>query len=598
MPNFFSMLNLSSFVFLTQIKMIQTLEIPPRKKREYLPDDFTVSSWEDLEPWFRKLEAENPQSVQELEAWVARISELDLVIFESKAWLFIKMTCNTEDKNAAKDYEVFLKEVLPHFVKYDHRLLKKLHGSPYFAELDTDYYNILIRSVKNQIDLYRDENISLEAEIQSRAREFDLVAGSIGIEYEGEKITLQKAASMMESTDRKLRETMWLKIWDARMEHREKLDVLYTDLVKMRHQVAQNAGFDSYSDYKFRKLERYDYKREDCFKFHESIEKAVKPLYESYLHDRKERLGLPGIKPWDLTVDMYGGQPLRPFEGTEDLVNKTAKVLRAIDPQLGNYVRIMEQMGRLDLGSRLGKAPGGYNYSMPETGVPFIFMNAVGSQVDIVTMLHEAGHAVHSFLTHDIDLSDFKKLPSEVAELASMAMELISMDQWHLLYEDPSELYRAKREQIIRPFSLLPWIASIDALQHWAYDNPKHTEEERRKSWRSIYHRFHGEAMDTEGLDSYFDSLWQKQGHVFDVPFYYIEYGIAQLGAIAVWRNYKKDPQKALQDYLSALSLGYTRTIPEVYETAGIRFDFSTEYIQELCDFVREELEALDRQYG
>lgn len=578
--------------------MIQTLEIPPRKKREYLPDDFVVTSWEDLEPWFQKLEKENPSSREELEAWLHKISEMDLVIFESKAWLFIKMTCNTKDEKAAKDYEVFLKDVLPHFVKYDNRLLTKLYQSPYFAELDADYYNILIRSVKNQIELFRDENIPIEAEIHSRAREFDLVAGSISIEHEGEKITLQKAASIMESTNRELRESMWKQIWDSRITHRETLDKLYTDLVSMRHQLAQNADFDSYSDYKFQKMERFDYKRQDCFRFHESIENAVKPLYKAYLNDRKERLGLSSIRPWDLTVDMYGGEPLRPFKDTQGLLDTTVIVLQAIDPKLGQYVRIMDQMERLDLGSRLGKAPGGYNYSMPETGVPFIFMNAVGSQVDIVTMLHEAGHAVHSFLTHDIDLSDFKKLPSEVAELASMAMELISMDQWHLIYDDPNELYRAKREQIIRPFSLLPWIASIDAFQHWAYDNPNHSHEERGENWKRIYLRFHGETLDISGLEKYFDVLWQKQGHVFDVPFYYIEYGIAQLGAIAVWRNYKKDPKKALNDYLAALKLGYTRTIPEIYETAGVRFDFSTEYIQELCDFVREELEALDRQYS
>jgi oligoendopeptidase F len=253
----------------------------------------------------------------------------------------------------------------------------------------------------------------------------------------------------------------------------------------------------------------------------------------------------------------------------------------------------MKDLGRLDLASRDGKAPGGYNYPLYETGSPFIFMNAVGTTDDVITMVHEGGHAVHSFLTHPLPITGFKNFPSEVAELASMSMELLTMDHWHLIYPDADDLQRAKRDQLERVLTILPWVATIDAFQHAVYTHPEWTTAERTAEWMRVHERFNGKVVDWAGLEAGRSSLWQKQLHLFEVPFYYIEYAIAQLGAIGVWRNYKQDPKKAIARYKAALSLGYTRTLPEIYAAAGIRLDLSSDYVRELIGFVNTELDAL-----
>ncbi|MEM7037610.1 MAG: M3 family oligoendopeptidase, partial [Bacteroidota bacterium] len=394
--------------------------------------------------------------------------------------------------------------------------------------------------------------------------------------------------------DRAYREKIWKKITSTRLSHRETLDALFTDLVQLRTQIAENAGYKSYSDYKFMELGRFDYKREDCYDFHNSIEQLIKPQLLKLSEARRKNLDVDTLYHWDINVDELGEQPLKPFGNTDELIDKTLSIFDRLDDRMSNFIRAMKDMGHLDLDSRLGKAPGGYQYSLPETRIPFIFMNAVGTQSDLTTMLHEAGHAIHSFAARDIDLAAFNRVPSEVAELAAMTMELITLDYWNELYDDPKEVARACRDQILRCITLLPWIASIDAFQFWVYDHPNHTHAERAAKWKEIFLRFHGDYVSWEDHEAVLESFWQKQGHVFDVPFYYIEYGFAQLGAIAVWRNYRRDPDKGLADYLNALSMGYTRPIPELYEAAGIRFDFSEGYIRELVEFLLEELKKYE----
>jgi oligoendopeptidase F len=459
--------------------------------------------------------------------------------------------------------------------------------------LDPEKYKILIRSTRKRIELFREENIPLQTRLNQESRRFDEIAAGFQIEENGEVLTLQQAASLLEGKDRAHRESVFKKISASRLARKDDLNNLFDVLVSLRHQVALNAGFQSYTDYKFVELGRFDYNREDCYQFHNSIEKVIKPLLINRSEKRRQNMGLDSLRYWDLTVDENGDEPLKPFVSTDELIERTVQVFDRMDPRLAQHIRTMREMGHLDLESRLHKAPGGYNYPLPESGVPFIFMNAVGTQSDLITMLHECGHAIHSFATRHIDLSAFKYLPSEVAELASMSMELISLDFMDDFYDNSKDLLRAKREQILRPLALLPWIAAVDKFQFWVYDHPGHTQEEREITWKEIYRRFHGDHLSWDGMEDVFGVFWQKQGHIFDVPFYYIEYGLAQLGAIAVWRNYRRDPVKAMNDYLYALSLGYTRTIPEIYEAAGVRFDFSEDYIRELMDFMVEELNKL-----
>jgi oligoendopeptidase F len=311
------------------------------------------------------------------------------------------------------------------------------------------------------------------------------------------------------------------------------------------------------------------------------------------MEKRKVKLSLESLRPWDLEVDPDLMPPLKTFKEIDEFVSKTIQSFKEISPEYGKNIALMNEGGFLDLESRIGKAPGGFNYPLYESNIPFIYMNATGNLRDLETMFHECGHAIHSFLSSDQELVEYKELPAEVAELASMSMELISMDQWHLFFDSEADLIRAKRSQLEGVIQVLPWIASVDKFQHWLYTNPDHSIEERKLAWLDVMNEFGSKIIDWSDLDQDRALLWQKQLHIFEVPFYYIEYGMAQLGAIAMWKQYKENPENALRNYEKALSLGYSVPIPEIYKTAGISFDFSVGYVKELIEFVADELSKL-----
>jgi oligoendopeptidase F len=380
---------------------------------------------------------------------------------------------------------------------------------------------------------------------------------------------------------------------DRRNQDREKLDGLFTKLVQLRHQLAVNAGCADFREYKFKALGRFDYSIQDCLDFHESIADLIVPMIKKMNEEQARLLGKDKLKPWDTEVDPTGKLPLKPFETGKELLAGSIDMFNELDAYFGECLTTMDKEGYLDLDSKHGKSPGGYNYPLYESGIPFIFMNAAGAQRDVVTMVHEGGHAVHSFLSRDLELTGFKSLPSEVAELASMSMELLTMDRWERFYTNQDDLKRAKKEQLESILKVLPWIATIDAFQHWIYTNPNHTEQERTDYWLQLGKRFGTGMIDYDGYAFVKESSWHRQLHLFEVPFYYIEYGIAQLGALGVWRNYKKDGASALSNYKNALKLGYTKSIPEIYEVAGLKFDFSKTNVQELTALVEQELENL-----
>jgi oligoendopeptidase F len=361
----------------------------------------------------------------------------------------------------------------------------------------------------------------------------------------------------------------------------------------LRHQIAQNANFENYRDYKFKALGRFDYTVEDCYNFHQSIASIICPINKELDELRKSEMGLDELRPWDTQVDPKERSPLTPFEGADELVEKSIHSLKKVNPFFSQCISTMNKMGHLDLDSRDGKRPGGYNMPLPITGAPFIFMNAAGTVKDVCTMVHESGHAVHSFLTHNLKLNSNKSVPSEVAELAAMTMELLTMDAWDVFFDNEEDLRRAKIWQLKKIINILPWIAAIDKFQHWLYTHPNHTAEERRKEWLSIHQEFGSPVVNWEGFEDYRANLWHRQLHIYEVPFYYIEYGFAQLGALAIWKNYKENPEQTVQQYINALELGYTKPIGEIYKMAGIAFNFSSEYVSELGAFVKKELSAL-----
>lgn len=564
-----------------------------RPARHYLPEDFTVTDWAALEPYFLELRDRGLHSSEDLEKWLLDRSELESVLSEDLAWRYIRMTCDTQDQPRAEAFQYFVSEIEPNVAPYDHALNEKMMASDYLGGLDPARYRVFIRSVRQALEIYRPENIPLKTEISTKQQQYAATVGAMTVTLDGEEMTLPRAADRLKNPDRALREQAYRAIQARRLQDAQPLDQLFTELIQLRHQVARNAGFANFRDYMFAALGRFDYSPQDCFAFHRAIRETVVPLIDDLDLARRQDLALPELRPWDLDVDVSGKTPLRPFGTGEELLEKTITVFQRLDPYLGDCLRTMRQMGHLDLESRKGKAPGGYNYPLDETGVPFIFMNATSSLRDVVTMLHEGGHAVHSFLTRTLPLAADKHPPSEVAELASMSMELMSMDHWELFFQDEDELRRAKKTHLESVLETFPWVATIDKFQHWIYENPHHTVEQRHARWTEIFDKFNQRTVSWQGLEQFKPYLWQKQLHLYEVPFYYIEYAMAQLGAIAVWRNFRQNPQEGLEAYKRALALGYTAPIGDIYAAAGIRFDFSTDYLRTLADFVREEMAKL-----
>ncbi len=561
-----------------------------RPKRTFLPEDFIVADWNSLKPYFENLVSREVVDIHALRKWLSDRSELESVISEDMGWRYINMTCYTDNAAYSKSYQDFVENIQPQIAPVADQLNKKLAASPFLSQLEAEPgFKILIRNLKKDIELFREENIPLFTQINTDTQKYAQISGAMMVEINGKELTLQQAGVILQSTDRAKREEAYRKISERRLKDKTELDDLFSKLVGLRHQVAKNAGFYNFRDYMFKSYGRFDYTTQDCFNFHDAIASEVVPILNELSKDRKEKLKVDVLRPWDKAVDPEGREPLKAFENGKDLTEKSIACFHRLDPFLGQCLSVMKSMGHLDLESRKGKAPGGYNYPLAEIGVPFIFMNATSTMRDMTTIMHEGGHAVHNFLTKDLSLSDFKSPPMEVAELASMSMELISMDAWDIFFPDADELKRAKREQLEDIIETLPWVATIDQFQHWIYENPTHSQDERKQNWNSVFARYADTVTDWSGLESGRDYGWQKQLHLYEVPFYYIEYGMAQLGAIALWRNYKVNKQKGLEGYMNALKLGNLTTIPEIYRAANIKFDFSKAYIRELMDFVREE---------
>lgn len=573
--------------------MAISLQPITRKTRTFLPNDFVLSTWQDLEPWFNQLLERPIQTLPELEQWLADESELSSYLEEEAGWRYIHMSRDTANADKREAFNYFVSEIEPQAAPLVNELNKKLYDHPLRTELDPERYGIYLRSVKTSIEIYREENVPIQAELAVEQQQFGEINGAMTVDVAGETKTLQQAALELEKPDRQLRENTWRVMQDRRFQDHEALDSLFSRLIEKRHQLAINAGYANYRDYAFDSLQRFDYTVADCEQFHEAIATQVVPLLSELQLARKQALGLDALRPWDLAVDPENQAPLRPFSDSDDLLNKSIAVLDGLGDQMGNYLRVMQAMGHLDLESRIGKAPGGYNYPLDEVGVPFIFMNAAGTLRDVTTLIHEAGHAIHSFQVMTQPLQFFKHPPSEVAELASMSMELLSLNQWHQYLPDTAERNRAIKEHLTDIIETLPWVATIDKFQHWVYTQPTHTLEERKAAWLRISQEFGGGVVDWSGLELYQSYGWQKQLHLFEVPFYYIEYGIAQLGAVGVWRNYQQNPEKALKQYLDALAFGYSKTIGQVYATAGVKLDFSAAYISELMAYVKGEMAAV-----
>ena len=563
-----------------------------QNKRTYIPNDFSLDSWDQLEAFYVELNDREIDSQEAFEKWIKNWDELYAVVSEIMRWKYINTSIDTTDTKAQEELQFFYVNIDPKMKPWENKLQIKFNDSPYKNNLSKDFNNFK-RSIESDLKLFNEKNIEISKELSLLENEYAGFSGAWSINYKDKEYTLPQAAKFNKSINREERKTVFNLTNERKAQDEQALDDLFNTLIKKRHELALNAGFENFRDYSFAAMGRFDYTPDDCVKFHESVASAIIPLVKIFDEERKAQLGLESLKPWDTLVDPLQREPLQPFVDTADFVNKTIECFNQLDTYFGDCITNMYEINRLDLESRKGKAPGGYMMAMPESGVPFIFMNHATSEGDVRVMVHEGGHAVHSFLDYSVEHATMRQTPSEVAELASMAMELFSLENWESFYPNEDDLNRAKKNHLEGLLRLLPSVARGDAFQHWIYTNPNHTTEERHAKWLELNKIYGTGVVESQEFDAFNRSSYQSVLHFYQVPFYYIEYGFAQLGAIALWRNFKNNNSKTIQEYKNALSLGYTRSIPEIYETAGIKFDFSEKNVSELAQFVKAEIEKL-----
>ena len=556
----------------------------------FVPKDLDGSSWESIEPFMNDLRDRKLSCSNCLETFIADRSSLSEVISEARARLYIDMTCHTDDEEIQKSWMQFVENVQPKLSEYSDILNRRLVEHEALDELP-ERFGILVKGIKTDIAIFREENIPLSTRATKLVTEYNEICGAQMVEFDGEQKTFAQMAIYFENTDRKIREDAWKAVSERRFEDNERVSEIYDELIQIRHKMATNAGFEGFQQYMFASMHRFDYSIEDCLEFHESIETVCQPLRHRTDGERMRDLGIDSLRPWDMGVDVKGRPPLQPFNDVQEMVDGCSRIFHNMSEELGNYFDQLDANDCLDLDSRKGKAPGGYQYYLQKSRLPFIFMNAAGTQRNIETMIHEAGHAFHSFYSGHLDLIHERDSPIEFAEVASMSMELLTHPHWEEFY-DNKDADRARRKHLEDIISFMPWMATIDAFQHWVYANPNHSREERAEKWLELGERF-GPKVDMTGFEDIHKVSWQRQGHLFGVPFYYVEYGIAQLGALQMWKYHRRDTQDALDRYKAGLSLGYTRGLTELFQASGLELSFSESYVGELIGEIDEALAEL-----
>lgn len=563
----------------------------PEFSRRFVAADVVLDTWERIEPYFDQLRDRVLDDVAAVERWLEDGSELLACIDEVGTDRYIRMTCQTDDEERKAAYLDFVENLEPRCKPRVHELDVKFTQSPAAGKLSPERYAVLERGVRARVELFRPENVPLQTEEAKLAQQYQEVIGAMTVEFEGQELALPQLAPYAERTDRGLRQRAWETEAARRLEDKQRIEDIFDEMIKLRARMAQNAGCGDYRAYAFKEKQRFDYTPADCVAFHDAVERAAVPVLREMQRQRQAALGIEPLRPWDLAVDVKGRAPLKPFETAEELAAKAQKIFRRVHPEFGTWFAQMRERSYLDLASRKGKAPGGYQSTYEVARHPFIFMNAVGVQDDVTTLVHEGGHSFHTYAARQEPLLAYRSSPIEFAEVASFGMELLGLDCLDEFYT-AEELARARRKQLERVVCLFPWVATIDAFQHFIYTNPKHTRAQRREHWLKLHARFGGLA-DWTGFEETRACLWHRQLHLFEVPFYYIEYGIAKLGALQVWRHAQRDRADAIEHYRRALALGGSKPLPELFQAAGAKFDFSYDTLAPLMETVQAELERL-----
>ncbi|HET8649815.1 MAG TPA: M3 family oligoendopeptidase [Gemmatimonadales bacterium] len=555
------------------------------------PDVFAQASWEDIAPYYDELAARPLTDRAAIERWLHDWSQIESLVTEAASRAMIAYTINTADEEREKAHLRFSSEVLPRLEERSVGLARRLLDSGYERpDLATT-----LRRFATQSAIFREANVPLFSELEELGARYQRMTGTMTAPWDGEDRPLPQLQPFLRSDDREVREQAFRAMTAPYVNQHDALADLFDEMYRRRQEVAHNAGFANFRDYIFPAKNRFDYTPADCERFHEAVETVVVPAVERLFAERRERLGLARLRPWDLQVDPYGTSVLKPFDTAEEFTTTTRRVFEQVDPVLGGEFATMMHEGLLDLLSRRGKAPGGYCDTLNYSGRPFIFMNAVGIVDDVNTLLHESGHAFHAFASHQQPLVWQRHPGSEAAELASMSMELLASR--HLLaptgFFQPDDYRRAVVEHLDDVLLSLTHIASVDAFQTWIYTSGEgHDRNARDAAWLRFRERFEP-GVDWSGLEAERIARWYRQLHIFLYPFYYIEYGIAQLGALQVWRNSLRDPADAVRQYREALALGATRPLPDIYRTAGAKLTFDVAEIAELVALVERESRRL-----
>ncbi len=555
--------------------------------RRFVAKELRITSWDDIEPYYDQLESRPIESPADMEKWLSDWSELKSVADEFVTRRYTDMTCHTDDEDKKEAFLYCVRQFEPKSAERENVLNQRFSQSPFRADLARGKHTQLDRKIQVSIELFTPKNIPVRVKLSELSQKYQQIMGAMTVTFDGEEKTMPQMAAYLREPDPDLRKRAFLKSTSRRLEDADRVEELFDSMLTHRATFAENLNLDNYRDYCFKSKLR-DYTPEDCLQFHEAIEQSALPLARLIFENRKKEMDLTRLAPWDTECDEKGRPPLKPFTSADELVDGVAQVFMSVDKRLGE--RFESIRFSMDLDSRKGKAPGGYQATLEEARIPFIFTNAVGSHGDVNTLLHEGGHAFHTLQSRSQPLIWDRHCAMEFSEVASMTQELLGGRRLEPFYKSQQDRDRARLDHLKGVVGLFGWVAQVDAFQHWIYTNPGNDPASRASAWLELSGRF-GYGVDwSEAPPKAQQTQWHKQLHIFEVPFYYIEYAIAQLGALQIYRNYQRDADKAMEKYLDALALGGSGNVRELFEAAGIRFDFSAKLLGELMDMIKEEL--------
>jgi oligoendopeptidase F len=563
---------------------------------ETLPRDyaaFIAWEWAQIEPFYDEL-ADRPLNAASVSAWLADWTRLQNLINECHSRLFVATTLDTTDSAAETRFHHYLEQVEERAEMAEQRLREKLLAS----KLEPDNFDIALRDLRSDAALFREVNIPLFTQEEKLANEFNQVIGAQTVEWEGEERTIPQMRPLYLRHDRAERERAWRLASEQQLADREPLNDLWRQFLALRLRIAANADCATYRDFRWKAMKRFDYTPQDCLDFGDAIEQVVVPAAERIYERRRARLGVETLRPWDLDVDPFGRPALKPFSAVEDLERKCEAIFRRVDPRLGEYFSTMRHEGLLDLDNRKGKAPGGYQIDFRTVKRPFIFMNAVGLHDDVQTLLHEGGHAFHCFESARLPYAQHLEFGSEIAEVASMSMELLAapyLGEHEGGFYSTADAARARVQHLESLVLFWPYMAVVDGFQHWVYTHADAAADPAQcdAAWGALWDRFM-RGVDWSGMDDLRLTGWQRKVHIFDSPFYYVDYGLAQVGALQIWRNALHDQAAAVQQYRRGLSLGGTRTLPELFAATGASFATDATTLAELVALIEETIDGLE----